>query len=264
MKQLLAILCCLLSASGFTQDLKKIEQELLTQFRQIDYWTSYKDTSHLPEAYDSLMAVNKRFEKKLSYYTDIYPATLRYPFTQLASAGLTIATSSDGFFRIYSWDTWTGGTMKVVANVFQYKNSKKVLPQPMKEDVTDEDEDFFEPGYWYSSIYIFKAMGKTYYLATQSAVLATLQCYEGVQFFTIAGNELDQSVKLIKTQSGITSSLGFEYNLGMMESRKDDDELIRWNSQQKTITLPVVWEDGKVTRKNIVYKFTGRYFEKQR
>ena len=150
--------------------------------------------------------------------------------------------------------------MKMIADVFQYKTNKKVLASI----VGDTTEDTGEPGYWYGPIHTFKAGGKTYYLAIKDAVFATLQCYEGIQVFTISGETLNGDAKLIKTQSGTTGILGFEYHLGAMPGRKEDDNLIQWNARQQTITIPIVWEDGTVSSKNIVYKFTGRYFEKQR
>src|SRR4030095_6026576 len=104
-------LCCFLSVATFAQDLKKVEQDLVKQFRLIDHWLKYKDSTHNIEAYDSLMAANRYFQKILFHYANTNATTLSYPFTKLEAAGLTIATSADGAFRIYSWDTYTGGTM---------------------------------------------------------------------------------------------------------------------------------------------------------
>jgi hypothetical protein len=39
--------------------------------------------------------------------------------------------------------------------------------------------------------------------------------------------------------------------------------LIKYNNALQTITLPVVTENGDVTKKKIVYQYNGHYFTKQ-
>jgi hypothetical protein len=76
----------------------------------------------MPSADDSLAHANAMFAKKLSYYISKCPFTINQKFSSLANDHLDISTSNDGLFRIYSWDTWTGGTMHFFENVMQYKS----------------------------------------------------------------------------------------------------------------------------------------------
>jgi hypothetical protein len=58
--------------------------------------------------------------------------------------------------------------------------------------------------------------------------------------------------------------LGFSFDFFSVVDRAERPvKLIDYNAIEKTISIPVVWENGKVTSKLIVYKFTGEYFEKK-
>lgn len=54
-------------------------------------------------------------------------ATLSYPFTEsVKNEYVTVATSTDGNLRIYTWDTGEGGTMICWGNIIQYRDGKRV------------------------------------------------------------------------------------------------------------------------------------------
>jgi hypothetical protein len=98
------------SSSLFGQDLKLIEKQLINAFNKIDYWRDLQSESGYNTALnDSLGNANDTFEKILLQSTSNYEQTLYYSFKKLIDSGVAIATSKDGLFRIYSWDTQTGG-----------------------------------------------------------------------------------------------------------------------------------------------------------
>lgn len=257
MKIIFTLVAGLFVLTVSAQNQKSIEQSLLNQFKKIGYWFEYKsDTSGL-EKYDSLEKVNDDFQKLLVQYAVKYPSTIGYGFKELDNEGISISTSSDGLFRIYSWDTYTGGTMHIFKGVYQFKANGKVYAKPI-ECSTDEGD----PGYWYSKIYSVNANGKTYYLAVLHAIYSTGDLYQGVKAFCMEKNNLNTNAKLIKTTSGLQNTLGFEFNLFSLGDRPL--ELVSYNASTKTLTIPVVYENGKVTDKIISYQFTGKYFERKK
>src|SRR5436190_790157 len=105
-KLIVVFCCCLTSVRLFAQDSPQaIEADLLRILQKVNYYGSHKKQW---KAIDSLQKQNKIFGFKLKYYTSKYPATISQPFTSLIKAKLVIATSSDGLFRTYSWNTQLG------------------------------------------------------------------------------------------------------------------------------------------------------------
>ena len=107
--------CCFISTNIFAQTPKAIEDDLYKSFAKIDY-----------KSEDNTKA-NDVFGKKLKLYAEKYPFTIDQKFESLKKEHLDISTSSDGLFRIYSWDTWNGGTTHYFESVFQYKSGGKTI-----------------------------------------------------------------------------------------------------------------------------------------
>jgi hypothetical protein len=260
MKTIFTTICTLFLLTTFGQDSNAIEQILLKQFKTITYWADYKgDTGNL-DKYDSLEKANLNFRKLLLKYTFENPSTLTFAFKELDKEGLSIATSGDGLFRIYSWDTYTGGTMHVFDNVYQYKANGKVFSKIIK---ASEDEG--DPSYWYSTIYSPMSAGKISYLGLRHGIFSTRDSYQGVKAFTIINNSLNAETKLIKTKTGVRNTLGFEFDFfSVVDQLERPVRLFKYDAATKTLSFPVVLESGEVTGKRIIYKFTGRYFERKK
>lgn len=146
----LRVLCIMLPSTVFAQSPQQIEVDLLKSFEKIDYWREKQNdtTIDIDVGIRSLLNANNTFAKKLKYYAENYPATIIYPFSSLKKDYLIISTSSDHLFRIYSWDTETGGTMHFFENVMQYKSANK-----MKTIIdTPRSEGDVRPGYYKISL----------------------------------------------------------------------------------------------------------------
>lgn len=246
-----------LASPTYSQGSKTPEANLLACFKKITYWSEYQGEDAKINAADSLSNANRLFQKTLKEYTARYPQTIQQSFASLTKEGLYIATSQDGLFRIYSWDTQEGGTMHYFANVFQYQVGTKA------QSVNLGDTASYDAGSWYSEIHTLTTGDKTYYLGVKNAIHSTKDCAQGVKVFAIENGTLNHQVKLIKTGSGIRNELNFEYDFFSVVDRPERPvKLITYNPQAKKISIPVVYEDGKVTNKQIVYQFTGQYFEK--
>jgi len=256
MKPIIALIFSLYTAHVCGQYTR---HDLLTKFDRISYWADYDNADSKINKYDSLSRANEVFKTELLVYTSQKPASITDALSELKSKGLTIATSEDGIFRIYSWDDRSGGTMRYFNTVFQYKSESKVFSKVIRDETSKE-----ELGDWYSDIYILKNAGKTFYLAVKHGIYSSKDCYQAIKIFSIDSGVLNDDVKLIKTKTGIRNELGFDFDFFSVVDRPERPvKLITYNADEKTISLPVVWEGGKVTNKQIIYKFTGEYFEKK-
>lgn len=139
MNKTLIVSLLLFSINSFGQNLKVIDHQLNDSFKRINYWTFNKGNTDddLVNSYDSLEKANDHFETMLLKYTAANSQTLNFNFKNLVDSGLIIATSEDKLFRIYSWNTWTGGTMRVFRNVYQYKYKEKVESKVIKSKNDD-------------------------------------------------------------------------------------------------------------------------------
>jgi hypothetical protein len=264
LKQSLIILTFVFSiVHSFGQKMsnKAIENTLNKSYGKIlSYWEDTRSKGG-EAAEDSLERQDSLFRTQLQRYTLKYPQTLNYSFDTLQN-NVNIATSTDKLFRIYSWDTWEGGTEHDFENVFQYKSGNKVYSYSVYD--TSFGEDIYVP--YYTNIYTLKSNDKTYYLAIACCIYGTMDQGESIKIFDIEDNHV-KDVKLIKTSTHFTNEISFSYDFLKMTGWPNKySNLIKYDANTEKIYIPIVNDDNdeKVTNKFIVYKFNGNYFEKQK
>jgi len=251
-KIVFAIIFLLLSSCLSAQDIKTIEAQLKESFLKIDFKNE-----------KSLVKSNEDFEKLLLKFTSSNPETMSYDFKDLTSCGLTIATSEDSMFRIYSWDTRSGGTMHFFENVFQFKSGQNIISRKFLQN---KDEDHPDPGCFYYQINDIIVGNRKFYIAQSQSILSTSLFAYRIQFFSVKGSRLFDDNRMIKTRSGFRNDLKYEVDL-TNTLYSEDNEInsgysIIYDKQTKTIMLPVVLEGGKINGKKIIYQFNGEYFNK--
>ena len=252
MKRIKFLLFLFIPVFSFSQkqSLKQIELDLLEASNKL--FSFYQ-----PHESDSLFKYSELLKNKAIELLSKNPTTLKYPFQMLIdSNAFEIVTSEDSLFRIYSWDTWTGGTMHFYDIVYQFSKNGKVYTEPVMSEEGDG-------GAFYSEIFTLKTGTITYYLAVSNATFSTKDAAQSIEVFSIENNNLNKQVKLIKTAEGMTNRIGFEFDFFSVVDRPERPlKLIKYDKNKKIIYIPVVHEDGKVTDKFIQYKFNGKYFEK--
>lgn len=254
-KILLFVAAVVFSKFTFAQSSKTIEADLLKSFNKIEHWDE-KQRKGVDGATDSLEAANDAFDAKIKSYAIKYPNTIAEPFASLKKAHLDIFTSTDGLFRIYSWETWMGGTMRDFSNLMQYKvgNATKAI-------LLTSDQDNYIP--FYNNLYTFKTGSKTYYLGIYNTIYSTKDAGTGIRVFSVENGKLNSDTKLIRTQSGLKSKIYYSYDFfSVVDITFELRPTITFDAATNTIKIPVVNSNGKVTSKLITYKFTGQYFEK--
>ena len=247
--------------SAFGQSNAEIEKDLVTSIQEIQKYTNYGSNSDD----EKLSKANEVFGEKLLKYTK-NPATLKYKFTKLDKL-MQNATSADGRFRIYSWDTEQGGTMHDYDRVYQYLGADGKVYSKIDEA---SEEDGGNMGSFVYDIFALDTTGGKVYIVCTTFIGSTNDHYQSANLYKIAGNNLDDQVKIIKTNSGLTNSLGFQYNFFSVVDRAERPvKLILFDQKTKTLKIPVVIEgkefpNGRVTDRFISYKFDGTNFVKVR
>ena len=235
-----------------TQSLAAAERKLVKQLDKLDSLDGLHGAGEPEDLEETIESENYILGEQLEKLTAEVPSSLTYKFPHLVAAGVSIATSPDGLFRIYSWDQNAGGTAHEYNKVYQYKSGDKLYS---KLEIADND------GSWYSKIYMLDANDKRYYLGVGHVRVSSFKGYESIQAFSIQQGSLIDTVRIIKTQSGLTRTLGFEY---IDDVHAPDGDMIHYDDSARTIRFPVVMEDEIVTKRRITYKFTGSYFEKMK
>jgi hypothetical protein len=249
-KFLLLLFIPVLFSYSQKQNLKQIELDLLQASNKL--FSFYQ-----PFQSDSLDKHSEQLRNKTMEVLSKNSGTLKYPFQMLIDSNVfEIVTSEDSLFRIYSWDTWTGGTMHFFDNIFQYSYNGKVITEFL--DLTEDD-----PSGFYSDIFTLRPGDKTYYLVINNGMYSTKDVVSSIQVFAIENGKLNQNVKLIKTSSGMTSMISVEFDFFSVVDRPERPvRVLKYDKSKKIIYIAIVHEDGKVTDKFIQYKFNGKYFEK--
>ncbi|MCS3797275.1 hypothetical protein [Niastella sp. OAS944] len=202
-------------------------------------------------SYDSIEGYSNKFEKEFTRFIQNNPGTLKYPFEKFSDSSIcAVETSSDGNFRIYTWDTWVGGTQHFYKAIYQWKANGKVFTKVPAIEDGDGGEDC-------SAMYTVTINNKPYYLAVMNSIGSTMYGGQSVSAFTIDGNKLNDTVKLFKTRTAKLNRIhiGFEF-----ASIEDQRELIVYDSKLKIVYIPLVDEHQKVTKKNLLYQLKGHYF----
>ncbi len=243
------------------------EKELRTYADKMSDWyekshTDSTDGKLNPD--DSLYKYDTLFENRLLYFTQTFPATLNWPFNTLKKGwkSINIITSADKFFRIYSWDNEEGGAMRSYTSIIQYVCNGTLYAITYPPFI--KGQDAYNSSLYYA-IYTFKANGRVYYIVAQHNQYSSYNYYDAVNAFTIDDGNLNNTVSLFKTETGLHNLIGYEWNATGQYKNADgsySDNNIEFDEATQSIKIPLVYKGGHVTKKFITYRFTGKYFEK--
>ena len=230
----------LLTIPAFSQNLAAIEKDLAETCARVSSF-------HRVDS-DSLAYYSEQFDQKIAAYLQKYPTTFKHPFTQLKKECF-ITTSADGLLRVYSWDTWLGGTAHDFSSIAQFQSGGSTFLGEIG------GMGFF------SEVFTVKTRQKTYYLAVSNGIFSTADSGQSLQAYTIEQNEL-RSVELFKTKGKMSTSISFEFDFFSVVDRPERPlKLIKYDEKKKTISVPVITENGAVTEVFTRYRFNGKYFE---
>ncbi len=237
---------------------QQIEREILGHLKNISKTGSYSGTFNETKLY----AENRLLRSKLLKHGKRL-AVLKYPFSKLKGE-MFVATSKDGKLRIYSWDMQTGGTMHDYAAVFQYVGKNKKV-----NAISEADEDE-SAGSFYTEIFQVASKKGPIYLTTSTFVGSSSLNGQSIDAMRINGDQLDRTANVIRTGSGMKSSVSFSYDFFTVVDRRERPiKLFFFDEAKKEFRFPVIIEDektpqGRVTKRFITYRFNGDYFTRVR
>ena len=243
------------SLSVLGQTNEQIENELVSGIKEIQRYSIYGgeyDQQKLSNAQDV-------FQRQLLKFTKV-GSTLTYKFGEL-DGPMFIVTSDDGRFRNYSWDLEDGGTMHRFARVYQYQGADGEVYSKMEQ----APEQGMGPGFVTDIFTLSTAKGNVYVVCSTFIASSKLHS-QSADLYRIDGKGLNDKVKLIKTRSGVTNRLSFEYdNFSLMDREDRPTKLISFDEKTGVLKIPLIvkdteYPDGRVTDRFISYKFDGAYF----
>jgi hypothetical protein len=237
----------------FKSSLDENELEFNKIYKKINDTRLERDTIN----WEELETENNKFETKILKYLSTNPKSIIFPFDSLNN-NIDIVSSEDKLLRIYSWNTWKGGTMVDFVNLFQYKSNGKVITKIIKDTVT-RGEGEYTP--FYSQIFTLKNKNNTYYLCVYNGIYSSKDASQCIKILKIENNKLED-IKLIKTENGLTNSIDLYFDFFSVVDRQERPlKLIKYDNKKKQIYIPIISEKEEVTNRFQIYSLNGKYFE---
>lgn len=226
-----------------------IELDLLYQFQKLHKFRQ-------EDNYDSLVIQNQLIMEKFNNYIICYPFISVYDFQLLTDSNyIDIASDKNNALRIYSWDDQQGGTMRYFNNIFQYKVRNKIFTKMIFCDGMGSCA-------FYHDIYTLETNDNIFYLTLSTSILSTKDCAQTLDIFSIADTVLQAKNEIVKTQDGMTGSIEIGYDFFSVYKRLERPiRLIRYDTTNKIIEIPIIDENDQVTDSIVKYQFNGKYFE---
>ncbi len=256
MKTVFLILLLCFSLSGYSQELTTLEAKLSQDYDRILYWNSQRGN----DPYDSLEIANSRFKENLLEVLAEHSSSLHYAFPWLQERGINVVTSPDGNLRIYSWDTYTGGTMRFFESAYQFRGDSSVESGSLSDRYSAEDN----PLYFCSEIFQMNHKSDVVYIAVMHAIYSSKDSYQGVKFFTINNNQFNDTIALIETEQGLQNEHGVSFDFfSVVDRRERPVKLIHYNPKSRTLKFPKIGNREEVKKGFIPYTFNGNHFVKK-
>ncbi len=210
--------------------------------------------------YKRLESANARLRNWLLKEGAAHPEWLQVGPVNFERGAVCVLTSADRRFRIYWWDTETGGTMHFYAGVIQY------LAAPGRAGTLDLDdkrtmEDGGSPGYWYDELYsVTTKSGNTFYLPVYGADYSTRDKASGIRAYTIRAGKLRGDVPFFFTKTKQYSDISYNYDFFKYAGREEGLPQLTYLEKEREVVIPVVTKDNTITDRVLVYRFDGERF----
>ena len=256
-----------------------------------DYWKGTFKASYnsLQEAEDSLYVYyTYTWNERFTYFDEFIdflhkePASIDYNFDKLSRRfkDLEIHSSENGNFRSYHWNNETGGKCYYYTTVYQYRSNDSVYTMvgSMRRILSHDTSinEFADEGDGIVRIHQFyTTKGKLIYIIETDQPGGSNYLMYGLQAVTIENDNIvpyplfrdkPQKISWEKiTDTNIHESSEHINFYQVNEYLKEHDgEYITWetqyNADTRTMRIPVINEDFKITGDNYIYVFDGDYF----
>lgn len=200
--------------------------------------------------------LKEKFGNELLKTLTKYPESLKFEFSEInKTKACYIRTSRDRKFRVYSWDSDSGGSMHFFDKIIQYQSGAKIFTELIK--IQDGDA-----GTFCSKVYTLQIDKLTYYLTIENGIYSNKDASQSVAVIRISQNKIVNTDKIFKAKSKLLSRIDVNFDFFSVVDRPERPvELITFDEGKSILTIPVVNKDDQVTTKNIVYQLKGKYLE---
>ena len=255
-----------------------------------DYWRGTFKSSYnsLQEAEDSLIMYYCDGWKRFTYFDEFIdflhkePATIDYKFDKLSRKleDVEMHSSEDGNFRSYHWNNLTGGKCYFYTTVYQYRSNNKVhtIVGSMERILSHDTsiDEFADEGDGISKIHQFyNTKGKIVYIIETNRPGGSNFLVYGLQAVTIENDSIVpyplfrnkpnriswQEITDVNLHES-SENIYFDNVSGYMNAH--DGKSITWETQYdtetKTLRIPVINRELARIDKNDYYIFDGDYF----
>jgi hypothetical protein len=230
--------------SAFAQSLKKINHTIVAKYTLIE--KLFQSSTYLSGP-DSLFGANSQLLAYLVSKLSKEPKTLSFKFK--LPNGIWTASSPDGALRIWSWDTWTGGSMAHCNSLAQYRTSHGVRTQLLGDTASTGGNCCWE-------IYSVKREnGEMVYLPVMRGKYSNKDAAQTILAYVIRGDSLLHTKKLfvVKNKAFDSIEIGYDYFTNMLPNSRDI------HVRDKKLFVPLV-EGDSVTERWLQYTFDGKAF----
>lgn len=211
---------------------------------------------------DSLEAANHNFSLYLKNILPIIPGSLS-PLFRSPNQQLWTASSADQQMRIWSWNTYTGGSMPAITNLIEFKTARGIQTVDLQEDLGWGPKE----GGWnheFDTIFMTQSNSKKYYLAKGRWRASRQDVGSEVVAFEIT-DTLNTDVRIFKIKRSviITESDTLPQSCISISGNDCPPPKITMNSKATILKLQHIGDSKKgdvLTSKWDVYQFDGKYF----
>ena len=247
-----ALLPVLLAVPVYAQSCAQVDGKLAAHYQEMIDNGSYAGNA-ADDASGRRDKAAAAFQAALgAYLKDASSWQCKFPQT-VGKNGLRIVESSDSKLRTYSWDEQDGGSMhttlaqwRAPSGAIRMKTLSTGEAAPFVSDLIADNFGHYGKGY----IVIGYGIG------SNRAHSRDLVIYR-------LGEHDLQPLDIIRT-SKLTNRLGYGFDTTTVQDMRHT--VILYDARSKTISLPVVVDDGEgfgtVKKARIRYRFNGRYFVK--
>jgi hypothetical protein len=233
--------------------------EKVANLQRISNFKFADDTS--VNVIDSLEFANKNLQDYIVENCKSKKYLDKFVNTQIDTLSFKVVDAPDGKFRIYTWNSMQGGTMVDYCSVIHFVGAAK--PIVIASDRMMNGEDVSNYSINPLSINTIKnKKGETHYLISDFNKLSGCLYYNALQVAIVKNNNLVFANKIFKIKNGKKVNMGIEIDICKQKKETElEDYLIDISSDAKSITCPVISNDGQLTKKRIYYTWNGNEYQ---
>lgn len=238
----------------------------LTNIAQ-DFQTPFKNFMKYSNIYDEEYDYEKA-ETELKKFKSEFKKALKNNFNSAINSLknedilVDMFVSPDEQLYVFDWDDMTGGTMRFFDGIYVVKSGSSIIIQ----DKYEPCEDFCINPKVYGLYQVQSSKGKRIYVIFEKIIGSTAYSGHSVRTITIENSKINDNATFIRTKTGMKNSISYEMDWSLLVNSDHEfngEDYLQFDENTKTILIPLITENGKLTSKKIKYIFNGEFFEKQ-